>query len=149
MSTLYARLRSDIIAAMKAQDRARATVLRTNDAGIQRAALDGNVPIDDALVVSTLRKAVKTLTAANADFAKGGRADLITANEAEIAILTDYLPRSLDGAELDSLLAEAIQATGATGKRDLGKVMGWLKQHARAGEIDLGAAGKALLAKLP
>jgi uncharacterized protein len=149
MSPHYARLRSDIIVAMKAKDRARATVLRTNDAAIQRAALDGNVPIDDALVVSTLRKAVKTLTAANAEFARGGRADLIAANEAEIAILAAYLPRSLDGAELDSLLGEAIQATGATSKRDLGKVMGLLKQHPRAGEIDLGAAGKALQAKLP
>lgn len=149
MSTLYARLRADIVVAMKAQDRARAALLRTNDAAIQRAAMDANVPIDDALVVSTLRKVVKTLAAANEEFAKGGRDDLIAANLTEIAVVEGYLPQTLAGAELEAVLTEAVQMTGASGKRDLGKVMAWLKQHARAGDIDLGAAGKALQARLP
>ncbi len=87
MATVYETLRADIIAAMKARDTARATALRTMDAAIQRAALDANKPIDDALSLTALRKAVKNLTDARTEFEKGGRADLVAANTAEIAFL--------------------------------------------------------------
>jgi uncharacterized protein YqeY len=87
MPTLYEKLRADIVTAMKSRDNATALVLRTSDAAIQRAAMDQNKPIDDALVIATLRKAVKNLTDAKAEFQKGGRTDLVAANDAEIAIV--------------------------------------------------------------
>lgn len=148
-SPLHDRLRADIITAMKARDSAATTALRTADAAIKRAAMDANKEIDDALALASLRKSVKNLADANAEFAKGGRADLIAANEAEIALLSKYLPASLDTAKLEALIAEAIAATGATTKKDMGKVIGALKQRPEAGLIDFGAASKLVQAKLP
>ena len=61
MSSLYEQLRADIVTAMKARDSVTATALRTADAAIKRAAMDTNKDIDDALVIATIRKAVKNL----------------------------------------------------------------------------------------
>ena len=149
MPTIYEQLRADVVTALKARDSATALALRTADAAIQRAAMDQNKPIDDALVTATLRKAVKTLTEAKADFEKGGRADLVAANDGEIKLLEKYLPQGLGDAQLDALLAEVIAATGATSRKEMGKVMGALKQHPQAGLIDFGAVSKRLQAKLP
>jgi len=149
MPTLYETLRADIITAMKARDTATATALRTMDAAIQRAAMDSSKPIDEALVIATFRKAVKNLTDARTEFEKGGRADLVAANNAELAILEKYLPKGLDAAKLEALVAEVIAATGATSKKEMGKVIGALKHRPEAGLIDFGAASKLVQAKLP
>lgn len=149
MPTTYETLRADIIGAMKARDSGKATILRTADAAIQRAAMDQNKPIDEALVVTTLRKAVKNLSDAKAEFEKGGRADLASANAAEIAVLEKYLPAGLDAAKLEAIIAETIAATGATSKKEMGKVIGALKQRPEAGLIDFAAASKLVQAKLP
>ncbi len=147
--TTYETLRADIITAMKARDTATATALRTMDAAIQRAAMDSSKPIDEALAIATFRKAVKNLTDARNEFEKGGRADLVAANNAELAILEKYLPKGLDAAKLEALVAEVIAATGATSKKEMGKVIGALKQRPEAGLIDFGAASKLVQAKLP
>ncbi len=147
--TTYETLRADIITAMKARDTATATALRTMDAAIQRAAMDSSKPIDEALAIATFRKAVKNLTDARTEFEKGGRADLVAANTAELAILEKYLPKGLDAAKLEALVIEVIAATGATSKKEMGKVIGALKQRPEAGLIDFGAASKIVQAKLP
>ena len=149
MPTIYETLRADIITAVKARDSATATSLRTGDAAIQRAAMDLSKPIDDALVVATLRKAVKNLTDAKAEFEKGGRADLAAANATEILLLQKYLPAGLDAARLEALVAEAIRATGVQSKKEMGKVIGALKSHPDAGLMDFGAVSKLVQAKLP
>jgi uncharacterized protein YqeY len=149
MPTIYEKLRADIVAAMKARDTAMALILRTTDAAIQRAAMDQNKPIEDALVVATLRKAVKNLTDAKAEFEKGGRADLVAANSAEIRVLEKYLPQGLDAARLDALVAGAITETGALSRKEMGKVIGALKKHPEAALIDFGAVSKLIQAKLP
>jgi hypothetical protein len=149
MATVYETLRGDIVAAMKARDTARATALRTMDAAIQRAAMDANKPIDEAIAIATIRKAVKNLSDARAEFEKGGRADLVAANTAEIAHLEKYLPQALDPAKLDALIAEVIAATGASSKKEMGKVIGALKQRPEAALIDFGTASKLIQAKLP
>jgi len=149
MASIYETLRADIVSAVKARDSATATALRTTDAAIQRAAMDQNKPIDDALVIATLRKAVKNLADAKAEFACGGRADLVAANEAEIRVLEKYLPAGLDAAKLEALIAEAIQETGAQSKKEMGKVIGALKKRPEAGLIDFSAASKIIQAKLP
>lgn len=149
MSPTYERLRADIVAAMKARNNAVATALRTMDAAIQRAAIDANKPIDEALVLATLRKAVKNLTDAQAEFEKGGRGDLVAANSAEIAILAKYLPAGLDAARLDALVTEVIAATGAGSRKEMGRVLGALKQRPEAALIDFAAASKLVQAKLP
>ncbi len=149
MPTLYETLRADIVTAMKSRDAATIMALRTADAGIKRTAMDTNKEIDDAMVIVTLRKAVKNLTDAKADFERGGRADLVAANEAEIRVLEKYLPKGLDPARVEALIAGAIQETGALSKKDMGKVIGALKKHPDAGLLDFGAVSKLVQARLP
>jgi hypothetical protein len=148
-SPTYERLRADIVTAMKARDAATTTALRTADAQIKRAAMDANKDIDEPLVIATLRKAVKNLADARSEFEKGGRTDLVAANTAEIAVLEKYLPQGLDPAKLEALVSEVIAATGAASKKDMGKVIGALKQRPEAAVIDFGAVSKLVQAKLP
>jgi uncharacterized protein YqeY len=148
MPSIYETLRADIVVAMKAHDRATTLALRTADAGIKRAAMDANREIDDALAIATLRKAVKNLADAKTEFEKGGRADLVAANDAEIRILEKYLPAGLDPARLESLVTEAVRETGAQSKKEMGRVIGALKKHPDAALIDFGAASKLIQAKL-
>lgn len=148
-SATYDKLRADIITAMKARDTTATTALRTADAAIKRAAFDANKDLDEPLVIATLRKAVKNLVDARAEFEKGGRADLVAANDAEIKLLEKYLPQGLDQAKVEALIAEAIQETGAQSKKDMGKVIGALKKRPEAALIDFGAVSKLVQAKLP
>jgi len=149
MPTIYEKIRADIITAMKARDAGTALILRTTDAAIQRAAMDLNKPIDDALVIGTLRKAVKNLTDAKAEFAKGNRADLVAANDAEILVVERYLPPGLEPARLEALIIAAIAETGAQSKKEMGRVIGALKKLPEAALIDFGAVSKVIQAKLP
>ena len=149
MSPTYDQLRADLVTAMKARDATATTALRTADAAIKRAAMDANKDIDDALVIATIRKSVKNLADAKVEFEKGGRADLVAANDAEIKLLEKYLPQGLDAAKVDALIAEAIAETGAQSKKDMGKVIGALKKRPEAGLIDFGSVSKLVQAKLP
>ena len=149
MPSIYEQLRADVITAMKARDSATAVALRTADAAIQRSAMDLSKPIDDALVIGILRKAAKNLADAKVEFAKGGRADLVAANETEIRLLEKYLPKGIDGAQLEALVLEAIKESGATSRKEMGKVIGALKKRPEAALVDFAAASKLIQAKLP
>ena len=86
-----------------------------------------------------LAREVKTRRESVEAFRNGGREDLAAKEEAEIAILSEYLPQQLSEAEIRVLVDEGIAATGASSARDLGRVMGWLAPRTR-GRAD----GKAL-----
>ena len=149
MPTIYETLRADIVTAMKARDSVATLSLRTADAAIQRAAMDANKPIDDGLVLTVLRKSVKNLADARTEFERGSRADLVAANTAEITLLEKYLPKGLDPAKVEALVNEVIAATGAQSKKEMGKVIGALKQRPEAALLDFGAVSKLVQAKLP
>jgi uncharacterized protein YqeY len=87
-------------------------------------------PSDDDVTVILTRE-VKTRRESVEAFRKGGREDLAAKEEAEIAILAEYLPEQLDDAAIEALVGEAVAATGARSARDLGKVMGWLSPKTR------------------
>ena len=149
MATIYDKLRSDIVAAMKTGDKGSVLSLRTMDAAIQRASMDQSKPIDDNLAVAALRKSIRNLTDAKAEFEKGGRADLVAANDIEIKLLEKYLPQGIDPVRLDAMIAEAIKTTGAQSRKEMGKVIGALKQLPEAPLMDFGAVSKLVQAKLP
>ncbi len=149
MPTLYETFRADIVAAMKSGDKVAVLALRTADAAIQRSSMDLAKPIDDALVATVLRKSIKNLADANAEFEKGGRKDLVAANEGEIRILEKYLPKGLDPARVEALVADAIRESGALSRKEMGKVIGALKKLPEAALIDFGAVSKLIQAKLP
>ncbi len=83
-------------------------------------------PLSDDEWLDVLGREVKNRRESIDAFRKGGREDLAGKEEAEIAILATYLPEQLTEAEIAALVDEAVEATGATSPRDMGKVMGWL-----------------------
>ncbi len=87
--------------------------------------------LSDDDLVGVLTREVKTRRESVEAFRKGGREELAAREEAEIAILQDYLPQALTERELEALVNEAMTATGASSPRELGKVMGWLAPRTR------------------
>jgi uncharacterized protein len=101
--------------------------------------------LSDEELVDVIGREVKTRRESVDAFARGGRDDLTAKEEAEIAILREYLPQPLSAAEVEVLVSEGIAATGAATPRDLGKVMGWLSSRTR-GRAD-GKAVSELVAR--
>jgi uncharacterized protein len=134
--SLKDRLTEEMQAAMRSGDKARLSVIRMALAGVKQREVDTRRPLDDAGVQTVIERMIKQGKDALAQFRDGGRADLVAKEEAELKVLQTYLPAPLSEAELDTFLAECIDAAGATGVKDLGKVMGVIKTRA-AGRVDM------------
>jgi uncharacterized protein len=134
--SLKDRLTEEMQAAMKSGDKARLSVIRMALAGVKQREVDTRRPLDDAGVQTVIERMIKQGKDALAQFREGGRADLVAKEEAEIKVLQTYLPQPLSEAELDTFIAECIDAAGATSLKDLGKVMGVIKTRA-AGRVDM------------
>jgi uncharacterized protein YqeY len=132
---------------MRAGEKERLGCIRMITAAIKQREVDERIMLDDAQVLSVLDKMIKQRKEALVQFQAGGRADLVAKESAEVALITGYLPAQLSEAELDILIGEAISATGAQSVKDMGKVMGLVKQKAQ-GRADMGAVGAKVKAKL-
>jgi uncharacterized protein len=145
--TLKERITEDMKTAMRSGEKDRLAVIRLLQAAIKQREVDERITLDDAQITSVLEKMIKQRKESVVAFEKGGRADLVAKENAEIAVLQPYLPAQLSEAELDALIAEAISSTGAASIKDMGKVMGVVKSRA-AGKADMGAVGARIKAKL-
>ena len=145
--SLKERITEDMKAAMRAGEKERLGCIRMITADIKQREVDERITLDDAQVLSVLEKMIKQRKEALVQFQAGGRPDLVAKESAEVALITGYLPAQLSEAELDSLIGEAISATGAQSVKDMGKVMGLVKQKAQ-GRADMGAVGAKIKAKL-
>ena len=141
------RIQSDMRLAMKAKDKERLKVLRMLLAAIKQIEVDERREPDDATVLGVLTKMVKQRRDSITQFTDGGRKDLADAELAEIAVLEDYLPEPLADDELDALIDKAIAETGAAGMRDMGKVMGLVKERVQ-GRADMGAVSGRVKSRL-
>jgi uncharacterized protein len=130
--SLQQRIQTEIALAMRGGDALRRDVLRMVSSAAHYAEKRNGRPLTDDEFLAVLSREVKTRRESVEAFRGGGREDLATKEEAEIAILNDYLPQPLSDSELGELILEAIQATGAASARDMGKVMGWLAPRTRA-----------------
>lgn len=144
---LKERIQEDMKAAMRAGEKERLATIRMILAGIKQREVDERIQLDDAMVCSVLEKMIKSRKESVVHFEAGGRADLVARESAEIALLQTYLPAQLSASEADSLIAEAIAATGATSVKDMGKVMAMIKSKAQ-GKADMAVVGAKVKAKL-
>ena len=117
---------------MRSGDSLRRDVLRMTIAAAYNLEKKQQKPLTEEDVQGVLTREVKTRRESVEAFRKGGREELAVKEEAEIAILQEFLPQALSEEELRGLVAEAIKATGAASARDLGKVMGWLSPRTRS-----------------
>ena len=120
---LAERLAEDLKQAMKEKDKVRLSVIRMVRAALKNAEIDKGRSLDDNEVLDVLNRELKQRQEALEEFTKAGRDDLSRQAEEEIQILRQYLPEPLDEQALAQIIDEAIRETGATTKRDLGKVM--------------------------
>jgi hypothetical protein len=144
---LRERITEDMKSAMRAGEKERLATIRLALAAIKQREVDERITLDDTQVLSVLEKMVKQRREAITQFASGGRADLVAKETAEIAVLQGYLPEQMSAVELDTLISEAITATGAASIKDMGKVMAAVKPKAQ-GRADMGAVSARIKAKL-
>jgi uncharacterized protein YqeY len=129
--SLQDRIQTDIAVAMRAGDGLRRDVLRMVVSAAYNVEKRQGRPLTDDEYLTVLSREVKTRRESVEAFRGGGREDLAAKEEAEIAIIGEYLPDALTEGEIADLVHEGIEATGASSPRDMGKVMGWLAPRTR------------------
>ena len=132
---------------MRGGDSLRRDVLRMAANAAYNVEKRNQKPLTEDEFLAVLSREVKTRRESIDAYEKGGRADLASKEQAEVDILTEYLPQPLSEAEIGVLVDEAIAATEATSARDMGKVMGWLAPRTRGradGKVVSGLVASAL-----
>jgi hypothetical protein len=134
-------------AAMRAKDAARLSTIRLLLAAIKQREVDERIELDDAAVLGVIDKMIKQRRESISQFEKASRKDLADAEKAEVQLLSAYLPAQMGDAEMQKEVDAAISETGATGPRDMGKVMAALKPRL-AGKADMGKVSALVKTKL-
>ncbi len=132
---------------MRAKDSARLSTVRLLLAAIKQREVDERIELDDAAVLAVIDKMIKQRRESIAQFEKASRADLAAAEKAELQVLSAYLPAQMGEAEIQKEVDSAISASGASGVKDMGKVMALLKPRL-AGKADMGKVSGLVKAKL-
>jgi uncharacterized protein YqeY len=145
--TLKERVTEDMKAAMRARDPARLSAVRLLLAAMKQKEVDERVELSDADVLGIIDKMVKQRRESIAQYEKAARADLAAVEKFEIEVVSAYLPQQLSQAEVEQAIAAAVAESGASGVKDMGKVMALLKPRL-AGRADMGRVSGLLKAKL-
>jgi len=124
--SLKDRLLEDMKSAMKEKDTIRKSTITMVRASILQKEKDEKVKLDDAGVVGIIAKEVKQRRDSIPEFERGNRPDLVDKLNTEINILMEYLPQQLTEKEIEKIVVQTISEVGATGMKDMGKVMGAL-----------------------
>jgi hypothetical protein len=144
---LKARVNEDMKAALRGGDKLRLGTIRMLMAAVKQREVDDRREMTETEVLQIVEKLIKQRREAAAQFATGGRTDLETKELAEARILADYLPAQLNEAEILALLDAAIKSTGASGMKDMGKVMNELRPKVQ-GRADMSQLGNLVKARL-
>jgi hypothetical protein len=138
--TLSEQIQKDIVAAMRAKDELRLSVLRMVKSAIQLKQVEKKRPLDEPESIQLLQTLVKQRKESIDQFAKGGRQDLVDKETKELLVLEAYLPAGASQAEMDDAIDKAIAATGATSMKQMGGVVRAAKDALTGKAVD----GKAL-----
>ena len=132
---------------MRARDAARLSAIRLVLAALKQKEVDERVELSDADVVAILEKMLKQRRESIVQFEKAARNDLADAEKFEVGVLTAYLPQQLGEAEIQKEIQSAIAGSGASGIKDMGKVMAALKPRL-AGRADMASVSALVKSKL-
>ena len=132
-------IKTALVTAMKGGDKAATGTIRLIQSAIKNRDIElrtGTAPADDDLLVTeVLQKMIKQRRESAELYRKGNRAELADAEEAEIAVIERFLPKQMSDEEASAAIQAIIAETGASGMKDMGKVMGEVKSRL-AGQID-------------
>ncbi|SPJ25737.1 GatB/YqeY domain-containing protein [Palleronia abyssalis] len=147
------RINAALKTAMKEKQQARLSTLRLINAAIKdrdiaaRTSDDGPDGVTEAEVRQILGRMIKQRQESARAYEEGGRLELAEAERAEIGTIEEFLPRQLSEEETETAIDRAISETGASSIRDMGKVMGVLKER-YTGQLDFGLVGPKVKARL-
>jgi len=133
--------------AMRAKAAARLSTVRLILAAIKQREVDERIELDDAAVVGVIEKMIKQRRESIAQYEKAARKDLVDAEKAELVLLSGYLPAQMSEADIAQAVAAALTESGASGVKDMGKVMALLKPRL-AGKADMGRVSALVKARL-
>ena len=147
MTTLKNQITEVLKATMRAKEMNKLTVIRSLQAAIKQIEVDERVELDDSQVLAVIEKQIKQRKESVKAFEGAGRDDLASKEQAEIEVLSQFLPEAMTAEELDSLIEQTIAAQGATSMKDMGKVMNSLRPII-AGRADPAQVSAKIKAKL-
>src|SRR5262245_18317645 len=121
--TLQEKIQSEITEAMRRKDSLRLSVLRMMKSAVKNKEIEKMKPLEEGEVLAVLKSLVKQRKDSVDQFRKGGREELAQKEEAEIRIVEEYLPSAASEEEIRQAVEEAVQETGASSIKDMGKLM--------------------------
>lgn len=147
MSDLVTTVKAEMKAAMKARDKERLATIRLIQAEFKRVEVDERIDIDDTRALSILDKMVKQRRDSSTQYRDAGREELAAKEDAEIAVIQEFLPEQMSAADIEALIDEALAGIDATGMAAMGPLMGAIKPKLQ-GRADMGEVSKLVKAKL-
>lgn len=145
--SLKQRLTDDMKTAMKSGEKDRLGVIRLINAAIKQREVDDRIVLDDAQIVTVIEKMLKQRKECQSQYEAAGREDLASVERYETGVLQAYLPAQLSDAEIDAIIAASVSEAGATGPKDMGKVIGLIRPKV-AGRADMGVLSERVKQKL-
>ena len=145
--SLKDQITEDMKSAMRAKDSERLSAIRMLLAALKQREVDERIILTDADVIAVTEKLIKQRRDSIAQYEAANRQDLADKEKAELAIYQAYMPQALSDADVEAAVAAAIAASGATGIKDMAKVMAELKPKL-AGRADMGKVSGIVKAKL-
>ena len=134
--SLMDRIGQDITAAMRARDQGRLSALRMAKAALMNREVEKGRTLEQAEAEAVIASLIKQRRDSIEQFTKGGREDLVAKETAEIQTLETYLPPPVDPAELERTVDAVIAESGASGPKDLGRVMKGVMARLAGGTVD-------------
>lgn len=147
MSSTKEKILEDIKTAMKAKDKERLGTLRLISAAIKQREVDDRDDLDEDGMLAVLEKMVKQRKESISQYKDAGRDDLLATEEAELGIIREYMPEAMPQEEVEAMIRQTIDETGASSMKDMGKVMGKLKGQLQ-GRADMSEVSKQIKAML-
>lgn len=151
VSSLKTRITEDMKEAMKAKDQRRLTTIRLITAAIKQKEIDdrpkGVTELDDNQVIAVLEKMLKQRQESLKQYQEFNRADLAEQEAFEIGIIENYMPAQMSETDIVQFVNKAIEAVGASGPQDMGKIMAYIKKEA-SGRIDMGVVSQKVKERL-
>ncbi len=120
---LLEKLKSDLITAMKEKDKDKLNTLRAVKGAMQLEIINNKKEENDELLLDVINKQIKMRNDSIVEFKKANRNDLIESYQKEIDILSEYMPKQLTDEEINKIIDDAIEETGAETVKDLGNIM--------------------------
>ena len=146
-TSLKEKLSSAVKDAMRSKDKDRLVTLRMAQAAVKQIEVDERRELTDDDVLKVLDKMLKQRRDAAAQYDDAGRGELADKERSEMVIIEEFMPAALSEDDLDALIRETINATGASGMQDMGNVMNELKPQL-LGRVDMGHLSKKVRAAL-